>query len=32
MILNQKELEKLIKEQGIKTTEDLNSFMNDLSK
>ena len=32
MIFNQAELEKLIKERGIKTTEDLNSFMNDLSK
>lgn len=32
MIINQEELQKLIKERGIKTTDDLNSFMNELSK
>ena len=32
MIFNQEELQKLIKEKGIKTTEDLNSFMNELTK
>ena len=32
MILDQEELQKLIKERGIKTTDDLNSFMNDFTK
>ena len=29
MIFNQEELQKLIKERGIKTTEDLGSLMNE---
>ncbi len=32
MILDQSELQKLIKKRGIKTTEDLNSFMNEFTK
>ncbi len=32
MILNPEELQKLLKEKGIKTTEDLNSFMSEFTK
>lgn len=32
MIFDQNELQKLIKERGIKTTDELNSFMNDFTK
>ncbi len=32
MIFDQDELQKLIKERGIKITDDLNSFMNEFTK